>query len=91
MSLKPPLFKTKRYGVKGTAVSARATVVESSPATTSAWQFCIDLHVLNTYCALKRLRMETLMGLRHPTNKGDGMFSFDLKDDFVALGIAPSD
>eukprot|EP00873_Tetraselmis_striata_P014336 jgi/Tetstr1/434600/TSEL_023691.t1 len=55
------------------------------------WQFCIDLHVLNTYCALKRLRMDTLMGLRHPTNKGDGMFSFDLKDDFVALGIAPSD
>eukprot|EP00873_Tetraselmis_striata_P013848 jgi/Tetstr1/434112/TSEL_023256.t1 len=55
------------------------------------WRFIIDLHVLNTFCARKRLRMETLMGVRHLTTKGDYMLSFDLQDGFYALGIAPSD
>eukprot|EP00873_Tetraselmis_striata_P004168 jgi/Tetstr1/424432/TSEL_001453.t1 len=55
------------------------------------WRFIIDLRVLNTFCARKRLRMETLMGDRHLTAKGDYMFSFDLQDGFYALGIAPSD
>eukprot|EP00873_Tetraselmis_striata_P038096 jgi/Tetstr1/458360/TSEL_044799.t1 len=55
------------------------------------WRFIIDLRVLNTFCARKRLRMETLMGVRHLTAKGDYMFSFDLQDGFYALGIAPSD
>eukprot|EP00873_Tetraselmis_striata_P042614 jgi/Tetstr1/462878/TSEL_007827.t1 len=47
--------------------------------------------LINTFCARKRLRMETLMGVRHLTAKGDYMFSFDLQDGFYALGIAPSD
>eukprot|EP00873_Tetraselmis_striata_P004554 jgi/Tetstr1/424818/TSEL_015321.t1 len=55
------------------------------------WRFIIDLRVLNTFCARKRLRMETLMGVRHLTAKWDYMFSFDLQDGFYALGIAPSD
>eukprot|EP00873_Tetraselmis_striata_P035645 jgi/Tetstr1/455909/TSEL_042690.t1 len=55
------------------------------------WRFIIDLRVLNTFCARKRLRMETLMGVRHLTAKGDYMFSFDLQDGFYAMGIAPSD
>eukprot|EP00873_Tetraselmis_striata_P015531 jgi/Tetstr1/435795/TSEL_024684.t1 len=55
------------------------------------WRFIIDLRVLNTFCARKRLRMETLMGARHLTAKGDYMFSFDPQDGFYALGIAPSD
>eukprot|EP00873_Tetraselmis_striata_P015897 jgi/Tetstr1/436161/TSEL_025007.t1 len=55
------------------------------------WRFIIDLRVLNTFCARKRLRMETLMGVRHLTAKGDYMFSFDMQDGFYALGIAPSD
>eukprot|EP00873_Tetraselmis_striata_P006615 jgi/Tetstr1/426879/TSEL_017092.t1 len=55
------------------------------------WRFIIDLRGLNTFCARKRLRMETLMGVRHLTAKGDYMFSFDLQDGFYALGIAPSD
>eukprot|EP00873_Tetraselmis_striata_P010603 jgi/Tetstr1/430867/TSEL_002009.t1 len=55
------------------------------------WRFIIDLRVLNTFCARKRLRMETLMGVRHLTAKGDYMFPFDLQDGFYALGIAPSD
>eukprot|EP00873_Tetraselmis_striata_P015817 jgi/Tetstr1/436081/TSEL_002675.t1 len=55
------------------------------------WRFIIDLRVLNTFWARKRLRMETLMGVRHLTAKGDYMFSFDMQDVFYALGIAPSD
>eukprot|EP00873_Tetraselmis_striata_P040771 jgi/Tetstr1/461035/TSEL_006185.t1 len=52
------------------------------------WCFIIDLRVLNTFCARKRLRMETLMGVRRLTAKGDYMFSFDLQDGFYAMGIA---
>eukprot|EP00873_Tetraselmis_striata_P038228 jgi/Tetstr1/458492/TSEL_044898.t1 len=55
------------------------------------WRFIIDLRVLNTFRARKRLRMETLMGVRHLTAKGDYMFSFDMQDGFYAMGIAPSD
>eukprot|EP00873_Tetraselmis_striata_P021870 jgi/Tetstr1/442134/TSEL_030288.t1 len=55
------------------------------------WRFIIDLRVLNTFCARKRLRMETLMGVRHLSAKRDYTFSFDLQDGFYALGIAPSD
>eukprot|EP00873_Tetraselmis_striata_P019837 jgi/Tetstr1/440101/TSEL_028459.t1 len=51
------------------------------------WRFIIDLRVLNTFCARKRLRMETLMGVRHLTAKGDYMCSFDLQDGFYAMGI----
>eukprot|EP00873_Tetraselmis_striata_P028600 jgi/Tetstr1/448864/TSEL_036090.t1 len=35
--------------------------------------------------------METLLGVRHFTKKGDYMFSFDLQDGFYALGIAEAD
>eukprot|EP00873_Tetraselmis_striata_P010132 jgi/Tetstr1/430396/TSEL_020206.t1 len=35
--------------------------------------------------------METLLGVRHLTKKGDYMFSFDLQDGFYALGIAEAD
>eukprot|EP00873_Tetraselmis_striata_P006924 jgi/Tetstr1/427188/TSEL_017376.t1 len=35
--------------------------------------------------------METLLGVRHLTKKGDYMFSFDLQDVFYALGIAHAD
>eukprot|EP00873_Tetraselmis_striata_P000919 jgi/Tetstr1/421183/TSEL_012225.t1 len=39
---------------------------------------------LNSYCVHKRIKMETLMGLRHLTKKGYYMFSFGLKDGFYA-------
>eukprot|EP00873_Tetraselmis_striata_P015760 jgi/Tetstr1/436024/TSEL_024903.t1 len=55
------------------------------------WRFIIDLRVLNSFCARKKLRMETLMGVRHLTVKGAYMFSLDLQDGFYAMGIAPSD
>jgi hypothetical protein len=31
--------------------------------------------------------METLLGVKHVTRKGDVMYNFDLKDGFYALGI----
>eukprot|EP00873_Tetraselmis_striata_P013528 jgi/Tetstr1/433792/TSEL_002418.t1 len=52
------------------------------------WRCIIDLRVLNSYCVRKRVKMETLLGVRHLTKKGDYMFSFDLQDGFDALGIA---
>ena len=52
------------------------------------WRCIIDLRVLNKWCVRKRLKMESLLGVRHLTRKGDYMFSFDLKDGFYALGIA---
>jgi dipeptidase len=33
--------------------------------------------------------METLLGVKHLTQKGDYIFSFDLQDGFYALGINP--
>eukprot|EP00873_Tetraselmis_striata_P027757 jgi/Tetstr1/448021/TSEL_035322.t1 len=55
------------------------------------WRCVIDLRVLNSYCVRKRLKMETLLGVRHLTIMGDYMFSFDLQDGFYALGIAEAD
>eukprot|EP00873_Tetraselmis_striata_P023803 jgi/Tetstr1/444067/TSEL_003307.t1 len=55
------------------------------------WRCIIDLRVLNSYCVRKRLKMETLLGVRHLSKKGDCMFSFDLQDGFYALGIAEAD
>jgi hypothetical protein len=42
---------------------------------------------MNNFCVTKRLRMESMLGVRHFTQKGDYMFSIDLKDGFYALGI----
>eukprot|EP00873_Tetraselmis_striata_P001958 jgi/Tetstr1/422222/TSEL_013074.t1 len=55
------------------------------------WRCIIDLRVLNSDCVHKRLKMETLQGVRHLTKKGDCMFSFDLQDGVYALGIAEAD
>eukprot|EP00873_Tetraselmis_striata_P018682 jgi/Tetstr1/438946/TSEL_027441.t1 len=55
------------------------------------WRCIIDLRVLNSYCVRERLKMETLLGVRHLTKKGDYMFSFDLQNGFYALGIAEAD
>ena len=55
------------------------------------WRLICDLRPLNKYCVRKRLKMETLLGVKHLTRKGDYMFSFDLQDGFYALGINPAD
>lgn len=48
----------------------------------------IDLRVLNPYNVRKRLKMESLLGVRHLARKGDYISSFDLQDGFYVLGIA---
>jgi hypothetical protein len=53
------------------------------------WRFIVDLRHLNNFCVIKRLRMESLLGIRHVSRKGHCMFSFDIKDGFYALGIVP--
>jgi hypothetical protein len=53
------------------------------------WRFIVDLRHMNIFCARKRLRMVSLLGVRHLTRKGDYMFSFELKEGFYALGIVP--
>eukprot|EP00873_Tetraselmis_striata_P014953 jgi/Tetstr1/435217/TSEL_024136.t1 len=55
------------------------------------WRCIIDLRVLNSSCVRKWLKMETLLGVRHLTKKGDYMFSFDLQDGFYAPGIVEAD
>jgi hypothetical protein len=35
--------------------------------------------------------METLLGVKHLTRKGDYMFNFDMQDGFYALGMSPVD
>jgi hypothetical protein len=57
----------------------------------SRWRLICDLRPLNKYRVRKRLKMETLLGIRHLTRKRDYMFSFDLQHGLYALGINPSD
>jgi hypothetical protein len=35
--------------------------------------------------------METLLGVKYLTTKGDHMYHFDLQDGFYAMGINPAD
>jgi hypothetical protein len=56
---------------------------------TLQWRFIVDLRHLNSFRVRQRLRMKSLIGVRHLTRKGDYMFSFDDKDGFYALGIVP--
>jgi hypothetical protein len=39
-------------------------------------------------CTRHRLKMQTLLGVRYLTHRGDYMSSFDLHDGFYALRIA---
>eukprot|EP00873_Tetraselmis_striata_P037564 jgi/Tetstr1/457828/TSEL_044373.t1 len=49
------------------------------------WRCIIDLRVLNSYCVRKRLKLETLLGVRHLAKKGDYMFSFDLRSKTASM------
>jgi hypothetical protein len=53
------------------------------------WRFIVDLRHLNNFNVKERLRMESMLGVRHLTRKGDNMFSFGLKDGFYASAIIP--
>ena len=53
------------------------------------WRLVLDLRHLNKFCQGYGLRMETLRRLQRQMRGGEWMASFDLKDGFYAIGIAP--
>ena len=55
----------------------------------SSWRLVLDLRHLNSFCRAYGMRMETLKKLQRVMKGGEWMASFDLKDGFYALGIAP--
>jgi hypothetical protein len=55
----------------------------------NSWRLVLDLRHLNTFCSAYKMRMETLKKLQRVMRGGEWMASFDLKDGFYALGIAP--
>ena len=61
------------------------------PKSGGGWRLVIDLRTLNTYCDTRQMKMETLKRLRTIAKENDWMVTFDLKDGFYALGIAPED
>lgn len=61
------------------------------PKAGGGWRLVIDLRFLNKFFAKRSMKMETLKHLRHIARKGDYWISFDLKDGFYALAIAPED
>eukprot|EP00873_Tetraselmis_striata_P011874 jgi/Tetstr1/432138/TSEL_021595.t1 len=69
----------------------RAKHADRCPSPASTTRCIIDIRVLNSYRVRKRLKIETLLGVRHLTKKGNYIFSFDLQDGFYALGIAEAD
>jgi hypothetical protein len=50
-----------------------------------------NVRPLNKHCVRKRLKMETLLGVKHLKRKGNCMFNFDLHSGLYALGINPTD
>jgi hypothetical protein len=50
------------------------------------WRLICDLRLLNDYCTNERLKVETLLDIRHLTRKGDYISSLDLQDGFYAMG-----
>jgi len=55
----------------------------------NSWRLVLDLRYINSFCAAYRMRMETLKKLQRLMTGGEWMASFDLRDGFYALGIAP--
>lgn len=55
----------------------------------NSWRLVLDLRHLNSFCTAYGMRMETLKKLQRVMSGGEWMASFDLKDGFYALGIAP--
>ena len=53
------------------------------------WRLVLDLRHLNSFCAGYKMRMETLKKLQRVMKGDEWMASFDLKDGFYAIGIAP--
>jgi hypothetical protein len=51
----------------------------------------VDLREINKACQTRKMKMETLRSLRLIAKPGDHWVSFDLKDGFYSLAIAPQD
>ena len=61
------------------------------PKDDGTWRLVIDLRTINEYVQNKVMKMETLKRLRLIAKPGDWFISFDLRDGFYSLSIAPED
>ncbi len=60
----------------------------------AGWRLIVDLRKINKACQTRKMRkmkMETMRSLRLIAKPGDHWVSFDLKDGFYSLSIAPQD
>ena len=57
----------------------------------SRWRLIVDLREINKACQTRKMKMGTLWSLRLIAKLGDRWVSFDLKDGFYSLAIAPHD
>ncbi len=55
----------------------------------SGWRLTMDMREINKASQTRKIKMETLRSLRLITKPGDRWVSFDLKDGFYSLSIAP--
>ena len=78
-------------GVLATAASSRWVSRAFLVRKPGGWRLVIDLRTINKYCDIKGMKMETLKRLRTIAKENDWMVTFDLKDGFYALSIAPED
>ncbi len=60
-------------------------------ASGQGWRLVVDLREINSACQTRKMKMETLRSLRLIAKPGDHWVSFDLKDGFYSLAIAPQD
>ncbi len=51
----------------------------------------VDLREIISHCKTIKMKMETLRSIKLITRPGDHWVSFDLKDGFYSLSIAPQD
>ena len=65
--------------------------LQPKAGTPGAYRVCVDLSYLNSFLRHLPTRNETLKRLANMVEEGDFMFSFDLKDGFHAVAIAPED
>jgi len=55
------------------------------------WRLIIDLRDIKRHCKTRAMKMEILRRLRLIAKPNDYWVSFDLKDGFYNLAIAPQD
>ena len=55
----------------------------------SGWRLIVDMREINKACHTRKMKMETLRSIRLIVKPGDHWVSFDLKDGFYSLAIAP--